>query len=396
MPNISLALLQYAAGRHTSDSALAIPISEEATAEDREFLRAINAGLGPLMYEATRVSPAKIPPAWRDVLRSAHLTAQVRFESLCRTATVVIDACLGARVRPTLLKGISISFQHYPVPYTRSMGDIDILVPEADVERVESTLIRSGLVPASDRMQPEGAHHGTPLYHPRHHVFIEVHSALFPRSSALSSGAVFGPAHISACSVASTFQGRQVYRLSNELQLAYIASSWVRDLSRYGMHPSFVLPLLDAVYLLKSCGNSLNWDGLLVGLGGDSELAAASLYVMLSYLGKRGLAACAPHVLWRIASQQRIVGAWEQWIVGMLLDNCLVGNRTLGRFLTEWTSQTAFNTVLERGSAFRKLFALPWNVLFSPSLPHRYNFVFHARRIARMLHEITRRRRRRL
>jgi hypothetical protein len=336
------------------------------------------------MYHAMRACPERVPPPWRNALRSADLTAQVRFENLCATAAEVIDACQGVGAQPTLLKGISISLQHYPVPHTRPMGDIDILVPELDFERVESSLLRIGMVRASDRIQPPGSHHGTPLVHPNRRVWIEVHSALFPKSSALSSGALFGPARIAACSIASTFQGRRVYRLSDELQLAYIASSWVRDLSRNEIHPSFVLPLLDAVYLLRYSGHSLDWEKLLAGLD-DSELAAASLYVMLAYLCRHGLAACEPRVLSRIASRQRIIGAWERRVIETLLDTYLVGGRPFARFFTEWTALIVLNTLLERGSRLRKLFALPWNIVFPPSLPDRYNIGFHARRIARVL-----------
>jgi len=392
-PSLALNLLSHAAGPGPSGSAPAIRIAEGTTAADRQFLHAVEAGLGPLMYHATRLSPENIPLPWRDPLRSADLTAQVRFENLCETAAEVIDACQGEGVRPTLLKGISISLQHYPVPHMRSMGDIDILVPEPDFERVESSLLRNGMVRASDRSEPAGSHHGTPLLHPQRRVWIEVHSALFPKTSALSSSAWFGPAQITASSVASTFQGRSVYRLSDELQLAYIASSWMRDLSRNEIHPSFVLPLLDAVYLLRSAGHSFDWEKLLDGLDDDSELAAASLYVMLAYLCRHGLAACEPRVLSRIASRQRIIGAWERAIIEILLDTYLVGGRPFARFFTQWTALTVLNTLLERGSRLSKLFALPWNIVFPPSLPDRYSIGFHARRVARLLRDSGRDRR---
>jgi len=336
------------------------------------------------MYHAMRGCPDRVPPAWRDALRSADLTAQVRFANLSETAVEVVDACQGVGVRPTLLKGISISHQHYPIPHLRPMGDLDILVPEAEFDRVESTLLRSGFVRQSDQVRPAGSHHGIPLCHPQRRVWVEVHSALFPTSSTLSSSALFSPARIAAHSVASTFQGRPVYRLTDELQLVYIASSWIRDLSHNQIHASLVLPLLDAVYLLKASGKFLDWDRVLAELE-NNELAAVSLLIMLACLSGHGLAPCASPQLPRIASRQRIIGAWERKIIERLLNTHLIGGRPFTRFFTKWTALIVLNTLLARSSRLRKLFALPWNIVFPPSLPNRYTVSFHAGRISRFL-----------
>lgn len=336
------------------------------------------------MYHATRGSPERVPPAWRDALRSANLTAQVRSASLCETAVEVIDACQSVGVRPTLLKGISISHQHYPIPHLRPMGDLDILVPEAEFDRVESALLRNGLVRMADKVRPAGSHHGVPLCHLQRRVWVEVHSALFPESSDLSSGALFSAAQIAAHSVASTFQGRPVYRLTDELQLVYIASSWIRDLSHNQIHASLVLPLLDAVYLLKTSGKFLDWERVLAELE-NNELAAASLLIMLACLSGHGLAPCASPQLSRIASRQRIIGAWERQIIERLLNTHLIGGRPFTRLFTEWTALIVLNTLLARGSRLRKAFALPWNIVFPPSLPNRYSVSFHAGRISRLL-----------
>jgi len=379
-----LGLLGYAAGRQPWDLIPIIRNSEGRDAEDSQFLHTVDAGLTPLMYHAMRGCPERVPPAWRDALLSADLTAQVRFGNLCEVADEVVDACQRAGVRPTLLKGISISHQHYPIPHLRPMGDLDILVPESELELVESTLLRSGLVRLPDQVRPAGSHHGIPLCHPKRHVWVEIHSALFPKGSDLSSSALFSSAQIAAHSIASTFLGRPVYRLTDELQLVYIASSWIRDLSSNQIHASLVLPLLDAVYLLKASGKSFDWDRLLAGLDGN-ELPAACLYIMLAYLSERGLVASASPVLARIASRQRIVGAWERKVIDFLLDTYLVGGRPFARFFTEWSALIVLNTLLERGSRLRKLFALPWNIIFPPSLPKRYSVRFHAERIARFL-----------
>jgi hypothetical protein len=106
---------------------------------------------------------------------------------------------------------------------------------------------------------------------------------------------------------------------------------------------------------------------------------------MLTYLSKRGLAACPSPVLSRIASRQGIIGAWERKIIELLLDTYLIGGRQYSRFFNHWTAVIVLNTLLARGSRLRKLFALPWNIVFPPSLPNRYSIGFHAGRIARIL-----------
>jgi hypothetical protein len=382
--SLVLALLGYAAGREASSLGAAIRSPERKDADDRQFLHTVDAGLTPLMYRATRDNPKELPPAWRDALRSADLTAQVRFGNLCEAAVEVVDACRSVGVRPTLLKGISISQQHYPLPHLRPMGDLDILVPESEFDLVESTLLRNGMVRLADKVRPAGSHQGIPLFHPQRRVWIEIHSALFPKSSDLSSGTLFSPVQIAARSVAWTFQGRPVNRLPDELQLVYIASSWIRDLSNNQIHASLVLPLLDAIYLLKASGKSLDWERVLAGLD-DNELAAASLYIMLTYLSRRGLAASASPVLARIASRQKIIGAWELRTIELLLDTYLVEGRPFARVFTGWTALVTLNTLLGRSSRLGKLFALPWNIAFPPFLPDRYSVRFQAGRIARIL-----------
>ena len=75
--------------------------------DDRQLRHVLDAGLGALLYHATRDRLERAPPAWRDALKSADLTAQVRYGNLCDTADEVIDVCQEMGVRVTLLKGIS-------------------------------------------------------------------------------------------------------------------------------------------------------------------------------------------------------------------------------------------------------------------------------------------------
>ena len=319
-------------------------------------------------------------------MKGADLTAQVRHGNLCGAVNEIIDACGEKGVRVTLLKGISISEQHYPAGHLRSMGDIDILVPARDYELVESTFLRQGYIPKPDYEVDQWSPHGAPMFHPQRQVWFEVHTALFPGNTGLRSNETFSPESVAAQSVASTFHGRPVFRLANELQLVYIASYWVRDLARNGFHPSFVVPLLDAIYLLKASGPSLDWDGLLAHL--DNDLAIASLYIMLDYLSRRGLVHCASPIVPRLASRQRIVGAMECRLISVMLDAYLVGDTALsGPFMDRhpMIAQSILNTLLGEGSHTGKLLSLPWNLVFPPGVPDRYSLRYHRERVMRLL-----------
>ena len=243
-------------------------------------------------------------------------------------ATVdIIDACRDNGVRVTLLKGVSIGDQHYPAAHLRPMGDIDLLVAERDRGWVEAMMLRRGYTRMAGFHAEEGDWHGTPLFLPELSVWVEIHIGLFPESDRLRRNRLFSPSQLERQTVASSFRGRAVGRFSEELQLVYIASYWLRDMSNYGVHASFVRPLLDAIYLLEASGPTLDWDGMLEWV--DNELAAASLYVLLSLLSTRGYCAVPKPVLARLATAQDIVGAMELKVVGAMIDRSLVAGRPL-------------------------------------------------------------------
>ncbi len=378
-------LLAYAATRQ-SDGAHQEHVPQFRDLRGYQIRQVSDAGLAPLLFRALQHSLETIPPGIRDRLTSADLTARIRYGNLCDAAIEIIDSCRETGVTPTLLKGISIADQHYPEGHLRPMGDIDILVPRQDYGTVESTLLRRGYVRKPGYEVEEAAPHGAPLFDPQRRVWVEIHTALFPADARLRTNAMFGPSHIAAQSVASSFHGRQVLRLSNELQLAYIASYWIRDLSRGGVDPSFVMPLLDAIYLLKACGQTLNWEGLRAQF--DNELAMASVYVMLDYLVRRGFTDCAIPIVSDLAASQRIVGMPERKIITAMLDTCLVGGEGFaGAFMRDhpMIAKTILHTLLAEGSHAGKLSSLPWNVVFPPWIADRYGVRFQWERIARLL-----------
>jgi hypothetical protein len=317
-------LLRYAATDSLQDSATRAVCTLDG-ADDREIQWVLDAGLGALLYRATYDRVDRVPVTWREVLLSADLTARVRHGNLVDTANEVIQTCQEMQIRPTLLKGISISDQHYPIAHLRPMGDIDVLIPADAYESVESALLRRGYTRKPGFRVSKGARHGVPLAHPERDVWVELHTALFDEESLADN--VFSVSNVATQCVVSTFRGRRVYRLTDELQLLYIASCWIADLARYDIqiHPSCVPPLLDVLYLLKASGKVLDHSRLRVGV--DGEMAMASLYVMLAYLARHGLDPESHRLSRVLASDQKIVGPLQLKVIHAALDRYLIGGR---------------------------------------------------------------------
>jgi len=383
---LARSLLRWAAEPYPSDRARQLLERELRTVDDQQLQHVIDAGLAPLLYHATCDTLEIVPAAWRDVLKSAELTARFAHSASCDAANQVIDTCrdLGASV--TLLKGISISEQYYPVPHLRPMGDVDLLLSERDYPLVESTLLSVGFTRMADFYVGEGEPHGAPLLDPLRHVWIEPHTALFHKRARVNGNSMFSPANVARRSIASTFHGRSVLRLTNELQLIYIASYWLRDLRRNSINPTLLIPLLDTLYLLKASAQSLDWNGLLDSL--DNEMAIASLYLLLAQVRRYGFDDEIAPILPRLAASQRILGAAELRIVDFLLDSCLVGGKKfMGSFGARHPMiETAIvDTLLASNPFGRKLLSLPWNLVFPPSVEDRYTVGYHVGRIARLV-----------
>ena len=317
-------LLRYAASRSLLDRREQTFDWRFDSITDREFRWAIEAGLGPLIYHATKDYLKDVPPAWLAVLVSADVTAQLRHGVLVDTAIEVIDCCVDIATRVTLLKGISTSQELYPAPHMRPMSDIDVMIPAERYDDVESALMRRGYLPKADYPIHEGQHHGAPLYHPRRKVWV--HRALFPDGDQLVSNSLFSSSQILAQRLEYTFHGRSVNLLSRELQLLYVTSSWVKDLAQWGIAPTFLISLFDTVYLLDATRNTLDWSKLLAWL--DNELATAALYITLGYVASRSLGEVPPSVVPQLARRQRLVDRLQLTIIHAVFDRYLIGGRS--------------------------------------------------------------------
>lgn len=378
-----LELLKYAAHGHSHESARAVAAAL-AGATDAEMQWAMNGGLGPLAYQASGPAREQVPPVLARVLHGADLTAQVLHESRVQAAVEVVDTCASFGAMALLLKGISISEQHYPAPHLRSMTDIDILVPEGWYEEIETALVARGYELSSIEMG-DGAAHGKPLRDRRRDVWVELHTTLFPPNSPLHGHRVFAQPTESAFAVDSAFNGRTVLRLRDEVQLLYIAAYWSRDLSMHSLHPTFITPLLDAIILIRASGATMSWERLAQWLGDDQ--GTASLYLLLSCLARHELVSLPTGFLATIAASQTIIGPAENRIIQSLIDRYLLGGRSL-QLIHSWHVWANF---LGPGARYAKTALLPWRIAFPPSYPHRYDWSAQSARVGRLVRRALRR-----
>ena len=303
MTALLVELLRSAAGPNAESTAQHLA-STAAVADEREFRWLVDAGLGPLLYRNVRSHLDRLPERRSEVLHASDLVALVRHGALIDTSIDLIDTAAAVGVPLTLLKGISISEQYYPSGHLRRMSDVDVLIPAESYAGMESELLRRGYARGSKPYNPD-LPHGIPIGNVERGTWVELHTAMFPRSSELLEGTTFTLGTIAANSVDSTLASRPVQRLSDELQIIYIACSWNLDLTLCRYHPSFAAALFDAAFLLRSSGAQLRWDRVLQMV--DNDMAAASLLVLLATLSRHGLCNTPP-ILRDLAARQRLVG----------------------------------------------------------------------------------------
>ncbi|MCL4762478.1 MAG: nucleotidyltransferase family protein [Burkholderiales bacterium] len=312
-------LARAAVGARGHGAAPAWP--DDDAAFDRHVKWVVDAGLGPLFRHVAEADGAELPARWMVPLLSADLTARVRHGNFVAAASDVVDVCGARGVVPTLLKGISVAGQWYPRSHLRPMGDVDVLVPADAYAGVEAGLARRGFVASG----PAALHHGAPLWHPAGGVRVELHTDLFGADSILARAPAFRRESVASNAAASTFEGRDVRRLSPELQFVYVASTLVADLVRHGLDPTFLPTMADAVLLLRATSGTLDW-GRVATLAEDG-IVRTSTGLLVAYLVRRGLAVVPDEAVATLVRGQPLAGPVNRRAFAFLMDRYLLGAR---------------------------------------------------------------------
>ena len=290
---------------------------------------AIQSGLGPLFYRAVKDNPNNsASPHW-SALKAADLTARVVVGDHLEAMVEIVDACRGQLPPITLLKGISIAEECYPEPHLRLMRDLDFLVQKESLPRVTVVLEQLGYRQRFDESAGlyENHHHAAPFFHEEKNVWIEVHHGLFSPKRRASGARIFQPQALLAQSRPSQFQGREVRRLSLELQLVYLATHWAQDFQTVGG----MVALVDAICLLKRAQGDLSWPWILNSVRGS--IAASSLYLLLTYINRYRLAEIAPEILHELFVNQPSFGRLSLKAAHAITERYCVTGKPLGRLV---------------------------------------------------------------
>jgi putative nucleotidyltransferase-like protein len=323
----------------------------------------IDSGFGPLLWYTTRAADgATAWPFW-PLVRGTDLAARLLTIEQYKAMGEVLEACRGRMPPVTLLKGISIAAQYYPAPHLRLMRDIDVLVDENALPALESVLFSSGYQQQSRLPSTFYAthHHSRPFVHPVRGLWIEIHRGLFPPSSALGMDRLFRRETLEQQRQLAVFQGHEVFRLSPEWQLAYIAAHWASEFPHIG-----VVALLDVIYLLRQTAGTLNWAHLLDWLEGSA--AAAPLYLLLSYLDANQVVDLPPEVLRNLGLRQSALGPLALTLMQRLLDRYLMAGPPAGRVFSAYRLEILWKTLLGPGSPRGNLLRVPWHWLVASRL----------------------------
>lgn len=350
----------------------------QAAAEDRDDLPlaafqepqvqwAVDTGLGPLLFRSTKAYPqATSAPLW-SLVRAADLTARMltgeRYDALCE----ILDVC-AERVPPLLLlKGISICDQYYPEPHLRLMRDIDFLVDAEAIPAVEALLRQLGYRQQSHNPPEFYAthHHRMPFLHPHRNIWVEVHQQLFPASSRVSTDRVFGLQHLTTQCRPATFQERPVRRLSDALQIVYIASHWATEFRGIGA----MVAMLDLIYLLKHTKDPDVWGH--IGAWLPNSVAVVHLCLLLTYLHTYRLINIAPEILHTLLVQQHAFGTANLKLMHTLIDRYIVDGKPFGYVRSLRHLDIVWQTCLLPGPPWQNLLRVPWNLFIASRLVRR-------------------------
>lgn len=369
--NLVTRILQYASGEGIAKDRL--ERLKVLTLKDLELLNSL--GLEPFAAYIIKESGIACDDEIKDKLLSVELTARylatVRRNAILQLHEVCAECYL--------LKGSAVVYDLYPCDWIRLMGDIDILIENELVDYVSSTLSELGYKQESDYPQSfyEQIHHLMPFYHRDRGVWIEVHTAIFPKSvnpnDVLFSSPFF-------------FKNEEIFRIQNkifhrpapELNLIYTMTHWVVEFRARDSAGQ----LLDIIYLLKEDEQSIDWNRLI--RISDDRITATSVYICLGYLINSNVIAIDDNVWEEIRSRDMSTGKLGLMILFGIINSIhstsrwplsWLGKDNLGIIWRELLKDTKGNNYLRAMTS----------IIFPPARKDRFSLKFQSLRVIRFI-----------
>jgi hypothetical protein len=133
---------------------------------------------------------AQVPAGPRGHLNAVQVIAEAQERALRHEVALLRDALLPVIGDVVLLKGTAYVLAGLPPARGRLFSDIDILVPEASLARVEAALMRHGWAtthhdPYDQRYYRRWMHELPPMRHMRRLTVLDVHHTILPRTARL-------------------------------------------------------------------------------------------------------------------------------------------------------------------------------------------------------------------
>jgi hypothetical protein len=205
-------------------------------------------------------------------------------------------------------------------------------------------------------------HHLVPFFNRERHVWVEVHRRLLSAKNRANRDKVFASENVRAQVRPSRFQGRDINRLSAELQVVYLASHWAQDFKAVGG----VVAIMDLMLLLQNRGDGLCWELIFEWL--KDSTSAAYVYLLLSYLHRSRLASLPHDILHRLFLLQRFFGKLSLAAAHDMIDRYMLNGGNFGVMFNQRNLSIAWESLILPIPSLCKLLAIPFNI----SVPSRF------------------------
>lgn len=240
-------------------------------------------GVTPLLYHRLRTShpDVAVPANAMGRLRQAYLDNVARNMGLYHKLGKVLELFRRDNISVIALKGVHLATVVYRNIALRPMGDVDLLVKQTDLLRVQEILVEQGYIASKEEIGCSQLH--LPPYSKKGSLPVEIHFHIIdpPFSLRVDIEKLWGRARM------SSIEGSEVLTLCPEDLLLHLC-----------MHAGFqhafdngIRPLFDISHTIEHYAEELDWEQL---LDRSREWGVSKCVYLSLFLAKRFAGAAIP------------------------------------------------------------------------------------------------------
>jgi hypothetical protein len=240
-------------------------------------------GVTPLLYHRLRTfhSDVPIPANAMGRLRQAYLDNVARNMGLYHKLGKVLELFRRDNISVIALKGVHLATVVYRNIALRPMGDIDLLVKQTDLLRVQEILVEQGYIASKEEIGCSRTH--LPPYKKKDSLNVEIHFHIVgpPFSLRVDVEKLWVSAQV------RSIQGIEVLTLCPEDLLLHLCM-------HAGFHHGFdngIRPLFDISHTIEHYAEELDWEQL---LDRSKEWGVSKCVYLSLFLAKRFAGASIP------------------------------------------------------------------------------------------------------